>query len=64
MTMREQFRPQRRPRDDEFNEMWQKGLFAFDTSSLLNIYRFNRDAAHGFLQVMRDSLAGRIWLPH
>ena len=48
VTIRERFRPYRRPYESELRELWRTCLFTFDTSSLLNVYRFHPDAARDF----------------
>src|SRR5713101_4591369 len=52
-----------RPSDAEFEEMWQKGVFAFDANMLLNIYRYTPETQKSFFHVL-EQLSDRIWIPH
>jgi hypothetical protein len=52
-----------RPSESEFDDLWKKSLFAFDASTLLNIYRYTPDTYNAFFDILKQ-LSGRIWIPH
>jgi hypothetical protein len=52
-----------RPTDDEFDQLWEDGVFVFDASVLLNLYRYTDETTTEFLELL-EALNGRIWLPH
>jgi hypothetical protein len=47
----------------ELKELWNNCFFAFDSSVLLNLYRFPMGASSDFLKVL-GHLKDRLWLPH
>jgi hypothetical protein len=52
-----------RPTEEEFHQMWQECIFAFDANMLLNIYRFPSDTLENFFNIL-ERLKDRIWIPH
>lgn len=52
-----------RPTEEEFHQMWQECIFAFDASMLLNIYRYPSETLEGFFNIL-ERLKDRIWIPH
>ena len=52
-----------RPSDEDFAEMWQKAIFAFDANMLLNIYRYTPQTRDSFFEVL-EKLRERVWLPY
>jgi hypothetical protein len=61
--MRKMFRAFYRPTDIEFKEMWDTGIFVFDTNVLLHIYRYTPNTSQSFLNLLKG-LKDRIWIPH
>ena len=61
--MRKLFPGHFQPEKEEFDQMWQTGIFVFDTNVLLDIYR-TTPAARDQLFKIWQSLQNRIWLPH
>lgn len=50
--------------DDDFKELWEKGLFIFDTNVLLDLYRYPETAREDFFNVMKKLAdTNRIWVP-
>jgi hypothetical protein len=49
--------------DDDYKQVWQEGLFVFDTNVLLSIYRYQPEAREQLLEVLTE-LANRVWIPH
>jgi len=47
---------------EEYKEAWSKGLFVFDTSVLLNLYRYRAETRDDLLRIL-DKPAQRIWIP-
>src|SRR5262249_22552959 len=48
---------------EEFRQLWDKAIFAFDANSLLDLYRISERARNNYLQILK-SLQDRLWLPH
>lgn len=61
--MRDLFPEYYRPTDDEFNTLWEEGLFVLDTNVLLNLYRFPEGAREDLFKIV-NHLGNRVWLPH
>jgi predicted nucleic acid-binding protein len=62
-SMRHTFPGYFRPTDEEFNHLWEDGMFVVDTNVLLNLYRYShvtRDELLGVLRALKDKL----FLPH
>ena len=47
----------------EFDELWEKAIFAFDANTLLNIYRYKENTCGHFLETL-DAIKERVWLPY
>ncbi len=52
-----------RPDEEQFKTLWAKGLFVFETSILLNLYRFPRQAREDLIASI-SKVKDRVWLPH
>lgn len=52
-----------KPSSFEFEELWKDAIMVFDTSSLLNLYRYSNDTRNHFLRVL-DRFKGRLWMPY
>ncbi len=61
--MKDKFHGHYRPSEDEFKNLWQTCVFAFDASALLNLYSYSEEARLAFLKILADC-RDRIWLPH
>jgi hypothetical protein len=61
--MKGMFPEYREPTEQERTEAWQQGLFVFDASVLLNLYRYRKETRDEWFSVLA-SLASRIWIPH
>jgi hypothetical protein len=48
---------------EEFRDAWNSGLFVFDTSVLLNLYKYQVKTRDELLNVL-GQLSTRIWVPH
>lgn len=51
------------PTEKEFNELWEKCIFVFDTNTLLNLYRYPEKTRELFLNILQK-IEGRIWIPY
>jgi len=60
--MRDLLRGYYQPTTDEFSELWKNGTFVFDSSALLNLYRYPKDAKEDLLIVL-NAISSRIWIP-
>jgi hypothetical protein len=61
--MRSLFSGYYRPSNAEFHQIWQDGLFVFDTNILLNVYRYTANARDRFFDIL-DGLEDQLWLPY
>jgi hypothetical protein len=61
--MRNLFPVYRRPTDEEFSEIWQECIFAFDANVLLDVYRYSSETRERFFEILRR-FKDRIWIPH
>jgi hypothetical protein len=52
-----------RPTNEEFRQLWQECVFAFDANMLLHIYRYTPETQESFYLVL-ERLKDRIWIPH
>jgi PIN domain-containing protein len=52
-----------RPTQEEFDEMWQNGVFVPDANVLLNLYRCSPDTSSTLLDLF-SQFSDRLWLPH
>lgn len=51
------------PKSANFAEMWNKGIFIFDTNVLLDLYRYSEETSNELLKVI-ESIKDRIWIPY
>lgn len=61
--MRDEFSGRYRPTDEEFDRLWEEGIFVFDANVLLNLYRYSAKAQQQLMTVL-NVLKERTWLPH
>ncbi|WP_447500593.1 PIN-like domain-containing protein [Acinetobacter oleivorans] len=61
--MKEQFKGYYNLEEKEFEELWNNGIFIFDTNVLLNLYRYQYDTRDALLKVM-EKLTNRVWIPY
>ena len=50
------------PTEGDFSELWDKGIFVFDTNILLNLYRYTPKTRERFFDIL-TKLSDRIWIP-
>jgi PIN domain-containing protein len=62
-SMRDAFRGYYAPTETELDELWKHGTIVFDTSALLNLYRYPLAAREGMLAVLR-TVRDRLWIPY
>lgn len=51
------------PTEEEFKQLWSECIFVFDTNTLLNLYRYDKNTRDLLLKVM-NLIKDRIWIPH
>src|SRR5919199_777664 len=51
------------PTVEEFNELWQKCVFIFDTNVLLDFYEYRKGTREDFFKVL-EAIKTRLWIPH
>jgi hypothetical protein len=51
------------PTVEEFNELWQKCIFIFDTNVLLDFYEYRKGTREDFFKVL-EAIKTRLWIPH
>jgi hypothetical protein len=61
--LRERFPGYFPPGDDDVQDFMERGVVAFDTNALLDIYRFNDHARTEYIAALRQ-LSERLWIPH
>jgi hypothetical protein len=61
--MRKLFRGYYRPTDDELKDIWTTGELIFDTSALLNLFRYTDETREDFLGALRARRED-LWIPH
>ena len=62
--MNEFFKSHKELNENDFTQLWENGLFVFDTSVLLDLYRLPENAKEDLLNIMLDKkINNRIWLP-
>src|SRR5260221_3874962 len=61
--MRKKFFGYYKPTQQEFTKIWREAIFVFDTSVLLNIYRYTPKTREDFFKIL-EQLKSRIWIPH
>ncbi|ACV64611.1 hypothetical protein Dtox_3918 [Desulfofarcimen acetoxidans DSM 771] len=52
-----------RPSEEQFKEIWNDGIFVFDTNILLNLYRYSSSTQKAFIEVL-EKYQDRMWIPH
>ena len=63
--MRKQFIGYYPPTSDDLKELYKECLFAFDTNTLLDLYRYSPETGQQWLAILQHpQLQDRIWLPH
>jgi hypothetical protein len=61
--MKSRFPGYNRPTDEEFRQLWQECVFAFDANMLLHIYRYTPETQESFFLAL-ERLKDRIWIPY
>ena len=61
--MKEKFVEYYKYSDEDFDTLWNKGLFIFDANALLNFYRYSQKASESYFELL-EKISDRIWLPH
>ena len=61
--MRKLFSGYYRPTKEEFDELWEKCIFSFDTNVLLHLYRYTPETRDRLLDIL-NAFKERIWIPH
>jgi hypothetical protein len=51
------------PTENEINEAWKQGTFAFDANALLNLYRYTELTRKDFISVLK-TIKDKLFLPH
>ncbi|HEX3685402.1 MAG TPA: PIN domain-containing protein [Bryobacteraceae bacterium] len=51
------------PTKSEFQELWERAVFSFDASVLLDLYRYSKESREELLRLFREH-RDRIWLTH
>jgi hypothetical protein len=50
--------------EEDFNNLWQRGLFVFDANVLLDLYRLPESARNDLLAILsNERIINRVWLP-
>jgi hypothetical protein len=63
--MKETFREYHQFDQKGIKELWKRGLFVFDTNTLLNMYRYSRDTVDEYIGVLSElKKRGQIWIPY
>src|SRR3989338_8073098 len=63
--MRNKFKEYYQFSDTEFKELWRGCLFVFDTSTLLNMYRYSRQTVQAYFKILTELKAkNQLWLPY
>ena len=61
--MKENFPEYIRYSDEEFKQLWDEGIFIFDSSVLLNLYDYKKEVKDQFVKILKE-LNERLWLPN
>ena len=61
--MKKQFIGFYNPTKKQLDKSWSEGVFVFDTSCLLNLYRYSISTKNDFTLVL-DKIKDRVFLPH
>jgi hypothetical protein len=52
-----------RPADGDVASVWKSGTFVFDSSALLNVYRYSPETTAAFLEIL-EKIKNRVWIPY
>lgn len=47
----------------DFEELWKRCTFVFDTNILINLYGFTKEDYNEFMDILND-ISSRLWMPH
>ena len=61
--MRNKFPGYYRPTEDEFKDLWENGLFVFDTNVLLDLFRYSDETVNALIDNI-SNLGMRVWIPY
>jgi hypothetical protein len=61
--MRNSFPGYYKPKDEDFEQLWNEAILAFDANVLLNLYRYSEGTREEFFKIL-TKLQSRLWLPH
>ncbi|MFO0358824.1 MAG: PIN-like domain-containing protein [Sphingobacteriaceae bacterium] len=61
--MKKEFIGYYNPSDKEISDAWNKGTFAFDANTLLNLYRYSENTRKDFLSALK-AIKQKLFLPH
>lgn len=62
-NMRDLFPGYYRPTKDQFDDLWNRAVVAFDANVLLNVYRYSPPTRQALFDLLHG-LQSRIWVPH
>lgn len=62
-SLRKMFPGHFRPTSEEFDSMWERGIFVLDTNVLLNLYRYSPSTRNELLKVL-NAVSDRLYLPN
>ncbi|WP_323842003.1 MULTISPECIES: PIN-like domain-containing protein [unclassified Moraxella] len=48
---------------EEYQEIWETATFVFDTSALLNLYKYKEETRNEFFKAL-EKIKDRLWIPH
>lgn len=48
---------------EEYQEIWETATFVFDTSALLNLYKYKEETRDEFFKAL-EKIKDRLWIPH
>lgn len=51
------------PTDQELSDLWKDCIFVLDANVLLNLYRYSKETAAEFLNIL-SKISDRLWIPH
>ena len=61
--MKDEFPGYFRPTEGQIKKLWEDALFVFDTSFLLNLYRYSKDTRSEVIKILRG-IEKQLWSPH
>jgi len=63
--MKKNFPGYYRPSEAEFAELWENGIFIFDTNAILNLYRYPQNISKELIGILKIIAAkNRLWIPY